>query len=119
MKDLFKEILTMEDVKGVLLLSREGETAFKAFNVPLRKEKELDKSFHQIVKSLGGIREADLLLEKVRVYVRKATTSYLIVLMGTLASAAMIRLSCDMILPTLNDGKSGKGGLRQIFKRGL
>jgi hypothetical protein len=116
MKDLFNEILAMEDIQGVLLLSSEGETIFKEFNVPVRKNNELDESFHEIVKSFNGIREADLLLEKGRVYIRKSNMSYLIVIMGSFASAAMVRLSCDMILPSLNDAKAGKG-LRQIFKR--
>jgi len=116
MKDLFNELLAMEEIQGVLLLSPGGETIFKAFNAPVRKENELEKSLHEIVKSLNGIREADLLLEKVRVYIRKANLSYLIVLMGSFASAAMVRLNCDMILPSLNDAKAGKG-LRQIFKR--
>ena len=116
MKDLFNEMLAMEDIQGVLLLSLDGETIFKALNAPVRNENELDKSFYEIVRSLNGIREADLLLEKARVYIRKSNTSYLIVLMGSFASAAMVRLSCDMILPSLNDAKAGKG-LRQIFKR--
>jgi hypothetical protein len=116
MKDLFSEILAMEDVQGVLLLSSEGETIFKEFNVPVRKNNELDESFYKMVQSFDGIREADLLLEKVRVYIRKSNMSYLIVIMGFFASAAMVRLSCDMILPSLNDAKAGKG-LRQIFKR--
>ena len=116
MKDLFKEILTMEDIYGVLLLSPDGETIFKEFKVPVSKENELDTSLYRIVKSFNGVREADLLLEKARIYIRKSTTSYLIVLMGSFASAAMVRLSCDMILPSLSDAKAGKA-LRQIFKR--
>ena len=116
MRELFNEILAMEDIQGVLLLSPEGETIFKAFNAPVRKENELGKCLYEIVRSLNGIREADLLLEKLRVYIRMSNMSYLIVLMGSLASAAMVRLSCDMILPSLNDAKAGKG-LRQIFKR--
>lgn len=116
MREIFNEILAMEDIQGVLLLSPEGETVFKAFNAPVRKENELASSFYEIVRSLNGIREADLLLEKARVYIRKSDISCLIVLMGSLASAAMVRLSCDMILASLNEAKAGKG-LRQIFKR--
>jgi hypothetical protein len=116
MKDLFNEILAMEDIQGVLLLSHEGETIFKELNVPVRKNRELERSFHEIVKTFDGIREADLLLEKVRVYIRKSNMNYLIVIMGSFASAAMVRLNCDMILPSLNEAKAGKG-LRQILKR--
>jgi hypothetical protein len=116
MKDLFKEIMAMEDIHGVLLLSLEGETIFKQFNISVPKENELDDSWHKIVKSFNGIREADLLLEKMRVYIRRSNLSYLIVIMGSFASAAMVRLTCDMILPSLSDAKAGKG-LRQIFRR--
>ena len=116
MKNVFREIMAMEDIHGVLFLSPEGEMIFKEFNVPVPKENELHESWKKIVKSFNGIREADLLLEKVRVYIRRSNMSYLVVIMGSFASAAMVRLSCDMILPSLNDAKAGKG-LRQIFKR--
>lgn len=116
MKELFKEIMAIEDIHGVLFLSHEGETIFKEFNVPVPKEKEMHDSWHKIVKSFNGIREADLLLEKVRVYIRRSNMSYLVVIMGSFASAAMVRLSCDTILPSLSDAKAGKG-FRQVFKR--
>ncbi len=116
MKDLFKDILSMEDIHGVVLLSHEGEQVFKEFNVPVSEENKLEESLYELVHSINGVREADFLLEKVRVYIRKSEMSTLIVLMGPFASAAMVRLNCDMILPSLKDAKMGKG-LRQIFKR--
>ena len=116
MKDLFRDLLALEDIQAVLLVSPEGQTIFKAFNRPVSKENRLEKAFHEIVRSLDGIREADFLLERMRVYIRKSNLSYLVVLMGSLASAAMVRLSCDMILPSLNEARAGKGR-RQMFKR--
>ena len=116
MKDLFKELLKIEDIRGILLLSPEGGLLFKEFASSLSQGQEVDIAWPQVVNALKDIREADLLFEKARLYIRKTDVGYLIIPMGPFASAAMVRLNCDMILPSLKDSKSSKG-LRQLFKR--
>ena len=116
MKDLFKDILNMEEIYGVLLISPEGEPIFKEFTRPLSRGQEVDRSWPKVVMALKDIREADLIFEKARLYIRKTDVGYIIITMGLYASAAMVRLNCDMALPSLKNAKSSKG-LRQFFKR--
>jgi hypothetical protein len=117
MKDFFEDIVNMEDIHGILLLSLEGEPIFKQIKVPHLKGQELDELWPRVVKVLGDTREADLIFEKARLYIRKTDVGYLIVHMGQFASAAMVRLNCDMILPSLKQAKVSKR-LAQFFKRG-
>lgn len=110
MRELFKDILAMEDVQGLVVSSSEGEILFTE---PLL---EVDRTLPLFIRALGNVREADLIFEKSRIYVRKTGTGYLVVLLGLFASAAMLRLHVDMVLPSLRDKGRGKG-LRSLFRR--
>jgi hypothetical protein len=116
MKDLFEDILEMEDVHGVLLVSPEGEVIFEEFNTPPSKSRDSNGSLPEVIRDLEDIREADLVFEKTRVYIRKTDAGFFIAHMGEFASAAMVRLNCDMLLPSLKQVKGGKG-LRHLFKK--
>lgn len=110
MKKIFKDILALEDVQGVVMSSFEGEILFKEPSL------EIERSLPLFIRTLGTIREADLIFEKSRIYVRRTDTGYLVVLLGLLASGAMLRLHVDMVLPSLKEREKGKG-LRSLFKR--
>jgi hypothetical protein len=116
MKDLLEDILKMEDVHGILLVSPEGEVLFEEFNTPPSKGHGSDKSLPQVIRALKDIREADLVFEKTRLYIRKTDAGYFMVPMGQFASAAMVRLNCDMLLPSLKQVKGNKG-LRHLLKK--
>ena len=58
MKELFEDILAMEDVRGVVILSSEGEILFAEPSL------EVDRSLPLFIRSLGTVREADLIFEK-------------------------------------------------------
>jgi len=110
MKELFNDILAMEDVRGVVLSSFEGEILFAETSV------EIERSLPLFVRALGTVREADLIFEKSRIYVRRTDIGYLVVLLGLFASGAMLRLHVDMVLPSLKESGKGKG-LRSLFRR--
>jgi hypothetical protein len=110
MKEVFKEILALEDVRGVVVSSLEGEILFTEPSL------EIDKSLPLFIRALGAVREADLIFEKSRIYVRRTDMGYLVVLLGPFASGAMLRLHVDMVLPSLKDRGKGKG-LRSLFRR--
>jgi hypothetical protein len=116
MENLFKDILKMEDVHGILLASPEGEVIFEKFNAPPSKGHGMNKSLPQVIRALKDIREADLVFEKTRLYVRKTDAGYFMVHMGQFAPAAMVRLNCDMLLPSLKQIKGSKG-LRNLLKK--
>jgi hypothetical protein len=110
MKELFKDILAMEDIRAVVVSSFEGEILVSEPSV------EIDKYLPLFIRALGTVREADLIFEKSRIYVRRTDMGYLVILLGLFASAAMLRLHVDMVLPSLKERGKGKG-LRALFRR--
>ena len=116
MKKLFKDILNMEDINGIMLFSFKGELIFKLFLSPLAEEPENKDWWGLFIRSLNGIREADLIFEKSKFYIRKTEIGYLIILMGIFVPTAMVRLNCDMVLPALKRMKISKRG-KSIFNR--
>jgi hypothetical protein len=115
MKELFSDILSMEGIKGVLLLSLQGEIIFKEFPSPLPAEPET-RYWRRLVNSLEGIRETDLVYEKGRLYIRITELGYLLIFMGYFVSSAMLRLNCDILLPALKPVKTTRG-LKRFFKK--
>ena len=116
MKELFNDILKIDDVEGVMLFSFEGELIFKEFSSPLVDESENMDLWEVFIDSLKGIREADLVFEKARVYVRKTSSGYVMILMGIFAPIAMVRLNCDILLPSLKRAAATKGW-RNLFRK--
>ena len=116
MKKLLKNILDMEDVKGVMLFSLEGDIIFKEFLSPLPEEARTDVWWGPFIDSLNGIRELDLVFEKSRLYIRKTDHGYLLVIMGVFASIAMIKLNCDTLLNSSKQTGKSKG-LKFLFGR--
>jgi len=115
MKKLFKDILNMEDINGIMLFSFKGELIFKLFLSPLAEEPENKDWWGLFIRSLNGIKEADLIFEKSKFYIRKTEIGYLIILMGIFVPTAMVRLNCDMVLPALKRMKISKR-VKSIFK---
>ena len=115
MKDLFKDVLGMEGVKGVYLLSFQGEVLYQESRTEgMPNPEEVD--WKNILSTLEGIRETDLVFDKGRVYVRKTDLGYLLVPMSDTASVAMLRLNCDILLPALKPAK-GTRSLTRLFKK--
>ena len=115
MRDLFRDILSLEGVKGVVLFSLAGEVLFKEFS----KSPQMDpdhRDWRPLLQSLEDIREVDLLFEKGRLYIRRTELGYLFVLAGLFAPAAMLRLNCDILLPSLKSTQKTKG-LMRIFRK--
>jgi hypothetical protein len=116
MKELFQDILEMEDVFGLMLFSFEGKLLFKAFPLPPSEDPETRDWWPLFTASLDGVKEADLLFDHRRLYIRETDMGYLMVLMGSLTPTAMLRLNCDMLLPKLKEKRPARG-LMRIFKR--
>ncbi|MEJ2728560.1 MAG: hypothetical protein P8185_08620 [Deltaproteobacteria bacterium] len=117
MRELFKDILHTDGVSGVMLFSFKGDIIFKEFRSPMNEEPEgRDWSF--FIESLEGMRETDLVFKKGRIYIRKTDIGYIVILMALFVPIAMIRLNCDIILPSLKPAKSGKKFGRLFKKKG-
>lgn len=115
MKELFTDILSMEGVKGVLLLSFQGKIIFREFPSPPSIEPET-RNWRQFINSLDGIVETDLVYEKGRLYIRQTELGYLLIFMGYFVSTAMLRLNCDILLPALKPQKTTRG-LKRLFRK--
>lgn len=115
MKELFNDVLGIEDVKGVILFSFKGDIIFKHFLSPSFEDLE-GRDWFPFIEAINGIREADLVYENSRLYVRKTGSGYLMVLLGLFSPIVMVRLNCDLLLPSLKQENVSKG-LGRIFKR--
>jgi hypothetical protein len=116
MRDLFDDILNTKGVQGLLLFSFSGDILFKEFISPVDERPE-NMDWRFFIESLEGMRETDLLFEKGRIYIRRSEIGYLVVLMALFVPIAMVRLNCDIVLPSLKKEKSGKK-LGRLLKLG-
>lgn len=115
MQELFKDILTMEGIKGLMMFSFGGEPVYREFNQGPPEGIE-SRDWSLFIESLAGMRETDLLFKKGRLYIRRTDIGYLVVLMGRFMPIAMLRLQCDILLPSLKPAKSAKG-IRRLFRK--
>ena len=115
MKELFKDILELDGVKGIILLSFEGAIRFKNFSDSVPENLE-SKNWTMFIKNLDGIRETDLVFEEGRLYIRKSDLGYLMIWTSLFTPMAMLRLNCDIVLPSLMPTKSPKS-LARFFKK--
>ena len=115
MRELFKDILNVEGVKGLMMFSFAGETVFTEFNQAPPEGIE-SRDWSLFIESLAGMRETDLIFKKGRLYIRRTDIGYLVVLMGLFMPIAMLRLQCDILLPSLKPAKSVKG-IRRLFRK--
>lgn len=106
----------MDDVKGVMLVSFEGEPVFKQFFQPLEMGSEGEYSWTLFIHSLRGAREVEIFYENARIYIRRTEAGYFFVIMGVSSPMAMIRLNCDMVAPTLKK-LVRRDKLKGLFRR--
>jgi hypothetical protein len=117
MKNLFHDILDMDGVHGVVLLSENGKILFESLDGGQFSPQRSQLSWKTIIESLGAFHEMDLVFDRGRCYLRQTETGYLMISMGPMVSVSMIKLSCDIILPQLKKEKTGGGGFRSFFRR--
>ena len=115
MKNLFHDILDMEGVHGLVLLSENGKVLFESVADGQFSPQRSTLSWKAIIDSLGYFQEMNLVFEYGRCYLRQTDNGYLIISMGPMVPVAMIKLSCDIILPQLKKKKTG-GGFRSFFR---
>jgi hypothetical protein len=116
MKDLFNDVMDINGVKGIVLLSGEGKVVYDTdANNKANTEKPY-ANWKKLLVSLGDAREAEFLFEKGRLYLRKTHDGFMIVRMQLIASIAMVKLNCDILLPQLKSAGNSKG-LKGFFKR--
>jgi hypothetical protein len=115
MREIFKDVLSREGVKGLMVFSFAGDPVYKEFN-QAQPEGIGSRDWRLFIESLSGMREIDLIFKKGRLYIRRTDIGYLVILMGLFVPIAMMRLQCDILLPSLKPAKVTKG-IRRLFKK--
>jgi hypothetical protein len=115
MDKIFQDILSMDGVHGLVLLSDEGKVIFESLDDTKFLPEKSRLSWKMIIDSLDEFREMDLVFEEGRFYIRKTDSGYLMISMGRQVSIAMVKLNCDIVVPELKNAKAGKG-LKRFFK---
>ena len=100
LKSIFADILAQNDVRGLLLISPQGEILFR--QVKNRNLAQLEKEdWKTIGTCLGRMMEAEFIYAEDRVFARNTGMGYLLVWMGGLAQADMVKLSCEVASASL------------------
>lgn len=115
MKEIFKDILRVDGIKGVILFSHKGEVIFKTFLSAIPEDPEI-RDWALFFESINKVKECDLIFEGGKIYIRKTELGFLIILMGSSTPVALVRLNCDVLLPSLKPAKTSSG-LGRFFKR--
>jgi hypothetical protein len=118
MKDLFQDVLGIEGVHGLLFLTTDGKVAFSHFvsGYPSDAGKVKDMNWPALVNELAGITEAEMMFDSGRLYIRKSSNGYLLVVLEDHAPVSMVRLNCNVLMPELNKQKLGRG-FGQLLRR--
>lgn len=119
MEQLFDDILNLPGVQGVFFFSEDGTLEYHKMGVTPKSNLSII-NWKPFIQSLGQIKEADLVYENCRIYIRQTYGGYLLIHMNQLAQASMIRLNCDLLMPHLKaySEKKTKGGasIGRMFK---
>ena len=91
-------------VQGVMFLSFDGKLLFKEFGSQPPEGIE-NNNWELFVHVLNGVREAEMIFEDKRLYIKRARSGYIFIVMGSFAPVAMVRLNCNILLPALDQVK--------------
>lgn len=116
MSNFFKDINQVEDVRATIHISSNGQVL----------SREANAGYEAIVAGLNwtpmsvllqNVMDLELLYDRMRVYIRKAPSGFLIVIMGRYANMSMVRLETDVLLPLLSSKPQKKPkGLGRFFR---
>ncbi|MGB5984312.1 MAG: hypothetical protein WBG37_03325 [Desulfobacterales bacterium] len=115
MEEIFKDLMEIREVIGVVLRSSDGRIQYQTFCEGAAYD--LDQ-LQPALDALKQIQEADVVFTHLRLYLRQTQAGQLLVVMARGVPIAMVRLHCDMIIPRLSppQGSIGKKKLWGLFK---
>ena len=116
MQAIFKDIIKMDGVYGLVYFSLDGRVLYESIDPHAVSLSHDDCDWTQLMPVVQKMREADFVYENGRFYLRAADQGYLLVIMGPVVSIAMVKLNCDIILPLLNTVQP-TGKRKGLFRR--
>lgn len=104
MKDIFKEVMGLEGVRGLVIVSNEGGVTLTKSSPDFKNEAERLAQINWLpfTIEMGGINDAELVYDSARFYIKKFEDGYLIVVVGDNAPLSMVRLNCEVLIPSLS-----------------
>ncbi len=115
MDKIFHDILSMDGVHGVVLLSGEGKVLFESLDKNQFFPQKSRLSWKMLIDSLEEFEEMDLVFAQGRIYLLKTGIGFLIISMSSNVSIAMVKLNCDIVVPELKKNQTGRG-LKRFFR---
>lgn len=117
MRTQLQEILEIDQTIGVMFFSLEGKILFEKFTSVVLEIMAPENDWPRVIQSLDGALEAEFIYETKRLYFRRADIGgYLLVIMEPDAPAAIIRLCCNTILPTLKLPQTKIERVKNLFR---
>jgi hypothetical protein len=119
MKDIFQDVLGIEGVHGVLVLANDGNIMANKFASKFKHEADKlgQMNWAPFVLELSGITDAELYFDAAKFYIKKSDTGYLIVIMEDYAQLSMVRLNCEVLLPSLDKLKPASKRIGEILRK--
>ena len=119
MKDIFKDVMGIEGVHGLMVVSNEGSVMLSKFSSDFRQEEEKlsQINWEPFTIELGTIKDAELIYDNARFYIKKSETGFLIVIIGENAPISMVRLNCEILLPLLTKIQPASKRIGKILRR--
>jgi hypothetical protein len=119
MKDIFQDILGIEGVHGVLVVSNDGSVLANRFSSKFKHEEDKlgQVKWAPFVLELSGVADAELIFDAAKFYVKKSDAGYLIVIMEDYAQLSMVRLNCEVLLPSLDKLKPTSKRIGEILRK--
>lgn len=104
MKDIFKDVMGIAGVRGLMVVTNEGSVMLSRFSPDFRSEEEKlsQIDWEPFILEMGSIKDAELVYDSARFYIKKSDTGFLIVIIGDNAPISMVRLNCEVLLPQLS-----------------
>jgi hypothetical protein len=104
MKDIFKDVMGIDGVHGLMVLSHEGSVMISKFSPDFRGEEETLSgiNWEPFVTEMRAVKDAELVFDSARFYIKKSEIGFLIVIIGDSAPISMVRLNCEILLPMLS-----------------
>ncbi len=112
-------MLETEGVHGLILVSDNGELLLSRFSPEFSQEEEkLGRvGWASFAVELIGVREAELVYDTARLYIRKSGAGYLIVVLSEEAPVPMVRIGCEVLLPVLDKMQSTGKRISRILRK--
>jgi hypothetical protein len=100
MDELFQDLLNEDKVVGVIYLALDGRLIYHKLLKPADRDLATI-NWQPFVQAISQLQEADVIFSGCRFYIRQAHGGFLVIPLEHGVQPALIRLSCDLIMPSL------------------